>query len=222
MEKNRSASEQARSQAVKDYWKTPEGQKRKAEQRERMFGNKNAKKNKPGEYIPPGPEGESTSPPGQGYTGTEPGHEKKPGQRTEDPPPAAPKQISPEVFRRAWPKFLKRVHKAFSRIFGIVEWGANKLLVKWFPTVKIHITLDDYTPAEAELDTELTELLLEDTLPAWISKHKIRAFFIAAGAWLIGGINFKVEKREEKDGRASEKIGGSTPRASTEDPSGGD
>lgn len=202
-------AEKTRSERAKSYWESPEGQRRKKEQAEKMAGNARAKKNGGSAASTTEKEKTSTPPPAEGeYLGSE---KVKPttdseGNRVEPP---IIKPISPEKFKRAWPKFLERLHRAFKRTFSLVEWGANLVVTRFFPEHKVTIILQDYTTADAALDAELTELLVEDNIQKWIAENRIKAAMIALFAWVVGGVDVKLEKKEKKNGDSAKPASGS-------------
>lgn len=195
-----------KSEGLKAYWDSPEGRARRLKASERMAGNTNAKKNKP-QYIPPGETGgagakTSTSPPGEGaYAGVDPAFKPKTGQEQVNAgdPPRQVKPISNEKFQKAWPKFLLRLHRGFTKVMMGVSWAANLVFHRFFPEKNIVITIDEYTKEEAELDRELTELVIEEDLALWISKNRWKAFMIGTFAWFFGGIDVKIENKKKKE-----------------------
>lgn len=196
------------SQGVKNYWDSPEGQKARQAQRERMMGNKI--KSKP-EYIPPdGKKIFSFDSPihgDGGYTGTEPGHSKPEGGSAAAPgvDPAPVKEIDASKFAKVWPQFLVRLHKSVERLSVVGEWTVNKLIMKrFFKKKRVRFEIDPFTKADAEAESELTDMLLEDGPARWVARHKIKAWFIWRLTWIIGGTHVKVEDVPEESGKNKE------------------
>lgn len=194
------------SSGLKSYWDSPEGKARREKASQRMKGNTNAKKSKP-VYMPPdSTHGDnartSTSlPPEGGYRGVDPRFRPQSERQegTTEPPPREVKPISSEKFKKAWPKFLLRVHRGFVKLMVGVQWLSNAGFQRFFPKKQIVIKVDDYTQEEAELDRELTELVIEEDLALWISKNRWKAFFLGVFAWFFGGIDVKIEDKKEEE-----------------------
>jgi hypothetical protein len=195
------------SQGSKNFWDSPRGQQLRKERSEQMRGNKSAVKNKIQYLPPPGKEREQPGP-GQ-YTGTEsdvPGSAAAaaPGEQ----PAAAPvKEISNEKFLKVWPMFLVRLHKCFERALFVGEWAGTKIVQRFFPDKRVIMKIDEYTKADAEAESEFSDLLVGDTVPQWIARNKIKAWLIWRATWLLGGTHVKLEdvpEKERKNVRASE------------------
>jgi hypothetical protein len=208
--KNLSPDERSRavSQGVKNYWDSPAGQEARKKQRERMMGNKI--KSKVGEYIPPGPKRLHFDSPingDGGYMGAEPGHTRAEPGSTEAPGAEVKpvKEIDATKFAKVWPQFLVRLHKSVERLGVVFEWGVNKVIMKrFFKKKRVRFEIDPFTKADAEAESELTDLLLEDGPARWVARHKVRAWFIWRATWIIGGTHIKLEDAPEEEKKNKE------------------
>lgn len=207
------------SRGVKNYWDTPEGQARREEQRKRMMGNEVRKKSVfvgaiHGDKPDPG-----NPPPADGaYTGTEPGH-GAPGAAAAAPgsPEAAPlKAVDEEKFKKVWPQFLVRLHKCFQRGAFVLQWGGNKIVQRFFPNKRVIVRIDDYTKADAEAESEFSDLLLDDSVPMWIARNRFKAWIIWRLTWIVGGTHVDVEEIQPKVLKETHNEPGSKPKPSTD------